>query len=55
MKAPPLTRFKVRLIGTKRIISSEKAKEELGFRAKYAMEETVKESVEWYTTRSNKN
>ncbi len=54
-KAPPLTRFKVRLIGTKRIISSEKAKEELGFRAKYAMEETVKESVEWYTTRSNKN
>lgn len=47
-EAPPLTRYKVHLLGTKRMISSEKAERELGFKARYNMEETVKESVEWY-------
>ena len=46
--APPLTRFKVRLLGTERIIDCGKAERELGFKARYGMEETVKESVEWY-------
>jgi len=47
-KAPPLTRFKIRLLGTERIIDCGKAERELGFKARYDMEETVKESVEWY-------
>jgi nucleoside-diphosphate-sugar epimerase len=46
--APPLTRFKVRLIGTNRIISSDKAERELGFKPRYGIDETVKASVEWY-------
>jgi len=38
----------VRLLGTERIIDCGKAERELGFKARYGMEETVKESVEWY-------
>ena len=52
-KAPPLTRYKVCLLGTKRIISVEKAEKELNFKARYNMEETVKESVEWYAKIKN--
>lgn len=54
-KSPPLTRFKVRLLGTNRIISSEKAERELGFKARYTIDETVKASIEWYRGKNNKS
>jgi nucleoside-diphosphate-sugar epimerase len=47
---PSLTRFRVIKLGTSRIIDSEKAKKELGFKPSYDLQKTVEDMVSWYKT-----
>ncbi len=48
-KEPKITRFRIKSMGTNRIISYEKARKLLGYAPSYNLEKTVKEMVEWYT------
>ncbi len=47
-KDPSLTRFRVKSLGTTRKISCDKAKKELGYKAKYDLPSTVKDMVSCY-------
>jgi len=47
-KNPTLTRFRVKSLGTTRIISAEKAKQSIGYSPTYDFSSTVEEIVEWY-------
>ena len=47
-KDPSLTRFRVKSLGTTRKISCERAKKELGYKAKYDLQSTVEDMVSWY-------
>jgi len=47
-KNPTLTRFRVKSLGTTRIISAEKAKNVLGFSPSYDLSSTIDEIAEWY-------
>ena len=47
-KNPTLTRFRVKSLGTTRIISADKAKQSLGYVPKYDFSSTIHEITEWY-------
>jgi nucleoside-diphosphate-sugar epimerase len=47
-KNPNLTRFRVKSLGTTRIISADKAKQSLGYVPKYDFSSTIHEIAEWY-------
>ncbi len=47
-KEPKLTRFRVKTLGTDRIISCEKAKTKLGFEPEFDLDKTVEDMVRWY-------
>jgi nucleoside-diphosphate-sugar epimerase len=50
---PGLTRFRVIKLGTSRIIDSEKAKIELGFKPQYDLQKTIDDMVSWYKKEIN--
>ena len=47
-KEPKITRFRVKSMGTNRIISYEKAKKMLGYKPSYDLKKMVEDIVAWY-------
>ena len=47
-REPKITRFRVKSMGTNRIISYEKAKKMLGYKPSYDLKKTVQDMVAWY-------
>lgn len=47
-KEPKLTRFRVKSLGTNRIVSCEKARSKLGFVPDFNLDKTVEDMVSWY-------
>lgn len=48
-KNPPLTRYKVKVLGHTRVIDIQKAEQQLRYTPKYTYESTIKDTVSWYT------
>lgn len=52
---PDLTRFRVKSLGCTRIISADKAKDQLGYQPTYDFDQTVEEIVQWYNKDLNES